>query len=149
MFRRNHFSIMKEGLKYIFLFILLILLNADLLCQVYLESAFFLPDIRFENFLINEDEASQVATCILIDRMGFLWCCTETEIYRYDGTEYTKYPIPEERKKSRKPTRLNIFEDSKGRIWIGTSKGLSNLEKGYDDFTNFLPDTAINPGYPA
>jgi signal transduction histidine kinase/DNA-binding response OmpR family regulator/ligand-binding sensor domain-containing protein len=136
---------MKEGLKYIFLFNLLILLNADLLCQVHLESNFFPPDIRFDNYLINNGEASEIATCILIDRMGFLWCCTETEIYRYDGNRYRKYSIGEENKRSHKATRLNIFEDSKGRIWIGTSNGLAKLEKGYDNFTNFLPDTAIIP----
>lgn len=136
---------MKEGLKYVILFNLLVLLNADLLCQTHLESAFFPSDIRFDNFLINDGEASGVATCILIDRMGFLWCCTETEIYRYDGARYVKYPIDEENKRSRKTIRLNIFEDSKGTIWIGTSCGLNKLEKGNSSFTRFLPDSIINP----
>jgi hypothetical protein len=81
MFRRNHFSIMKEDLKYFILFNLLVLLNADLLCQINLETVLNPPDVRFDNFLIKGGEASGVVTCILIDRMGFLWCCTETEIY--------------------------------------------------------------------
>ena len=144
MFRRNHFSIMKEGLKYFILFNLLVLLNADLLCQIYLETVLNPPDVRFDNFLIKGGEASGVATCILIDRMGFLWCCTETEIYRYDGIRYTKYLVGEENKRSRKATKLNNFEDSKGTIWVGTSWGLDKLEKGYSSFTSFLPDSAIN-----
>ena len=76
---------------------------------------------RFEN-LIEEFPFLRVRE-ITQDKYGFLWFSTRDGIVRYDGYNYRHYSYGE------RPEDLNgryvetIFEDDKGRIWVGMKEG--------------------------
>lgn len=73
------------------------------------------------------------------DRFGLMWFATDDGLAKFDGTSFTVY-----RTKNNDPSSLQaneipaIYEDTKGRIWIGTSGGsLSMYDRKNDNFINF------------
>ncbi|MBP5418952.1 MAG: SpoIIE family protein phosphatase [Bacteroidales bacterium] len=64
------------------------------------------------------------------DCLNNLWICTQKGLYKYNGKESIKLRIDE------KDEHINTtFEDSDGRIWVGTESGAYYLDPG---------DTAFN-----
>jgi signal transduction histidine kinase/CheY-like chemotaxis protein/ligand-binding sensor domain-containing protein len=80
--------------------------------------------------------------CLLIDRKGFLWSGTETGLYRYDGVKYIEYGVSNTDKGFAGYTVTNIFEDSRGTIWIGTSEALNKLDQKNGTFQHYFPDSS-------
>jgi signal transduction histidine kinase/ligand-binding sensor domain-containing protein len=82
--------------------------------------------------LNGSDGLSQgLITQIIQDRTGLMWFGTNDGLNKYDGYEFTVY-----RHKSRDTKSIaddairSIFEDSKGRLWIGTAfKGLELFDR--------------------
>lgn len=58
---------------------------------------------------------------MLQDREGFLWIATKGGLDRYDGYTFKTFTTdPQDTSSISSNTLSNLFEDSKGRIWIGT-----------------------------
>lgn len=90
---------------------------------------------------------SNAIKTILQDKQGYLWIGTQTGLQRYDGKRFTTYLAD-----VRDPMALQsdwisaIFEDSKQRLWIGTSvSGAAILNRNTGKFYNF--NLALKPGY--
>jgi len=68
---------------------------------------------------------------ILKDREGFLWIACSDGIYRFDGKRFKSfYYDPESNLSFKQGEYLNIFEDSKGRIWMtGFDGGVCYIDK--------------------
>ncbi len=79
---------------------------------------------------------------ILQDQKGFLWMATWSGLVRYDGYSvkvYTQKPGNTNGLKSNKITAL--FEDSKGRLWIGTTyTGFYRYDRKKDQFVQYSKD---------
>ncbi len=64
------------------------------------------------------------ANCILCSSDGYIWIGGYSGVFRYDGIRFDKLPVEEGFTSGR-----DIFEDSKGRIWVGTNdKGVTVIE---------------------
>ena len=69
-----------------------------------------------------QDGLSDLAVkCLLQDRAGFLWMCSENGLFRYDGTEFKRFAD----KDGIDDTEIHsAVEDSTGRLWVGTNHDL-------------------------
>ncbi|MCR4999055.1 MAG: response regulator [Lachnospiraceae bacterium] len=56
------------------------------------------------------------ANCVLSDSKGYMWIGGYAGIFRYDGISFERLPSTEGLTSGR-----SLFEDSKGRIWVGTN----------------------------
>lgn len=88
------------------------------------------PEIGFSNTGVND---------ILEDHRGFLWMATWSGLAKYDGYSvkmYRQQPDNANGLKSNKITQ--IFEDSKGALWIGTNyTGFYRYNRELDVFEQF------------
>jgi AraC-like DNA-binding protein/CheY-like chemotaxis protein len=68
---------------------------------------------------------------ILQDQEGFIWVATKNGLNRYDGYSFKVFSTdPYDPKSLSSNTVLKLFEDSKGRIWVGKQDaGLSVYDK--------------------
>ena len=65
---------------------------------------------------------------VLIDKFGYVWIGTINGLARYDGYEYTRfYNDPNDSTSIRGLIIWSLFEDSKGRIWVGSSPENLNI----------------------
>jgi signal transduction histidine kinase/ligand-binding sensor domain-containing protein/DNA-binding response OmpR family regulator len=81
-------------------------------------------------------------TCILQDKMGFLWFGTQNGLNRYDGYQFNIY-----RNDPRNPASLSnnyiksITEDAAGNLWIGTwGGGVNRFNPESASFTRYTHD---------
>ena len=58
--------------------------------------------------------------CMLQDRAGFLWVCTEDGLFRFDGSGFEKMPLDTRDG----PYITGIAQDAAGRIWVATNHAL-------------------------
>ena len=71
---------------------------------------------------------------VLIDRLGYLWTGTINGLARYDGYEFKRfYYNPNDTASIHGLIVWSLFEDHKGRIWVGTSPSFLNV---YNPVTN-------------
>src|ERR1700722_2615550 len=66
--------------------------------------------------------ANLSVNCLLQDRAGFLWIGTESGLYRYDGSRFSRFG-QSEGLPSGFVTALHLDRD--GRLWVGTRDGLA------------------------
>lgn len=65
-----------------------------------------------------------MVTRILQDHYGFMWFATLDGLNRYDGYRFTVYRHdPGDQASITRSYPQSLFEDSKGRLWIGTNSG--------------------------
>ena len=87
------------------------------------------------------------AHTLLRDSKGYLWIGSDG-LFRYDGINIKRYiHDPKNNNSLVNNVVKSIAEDKRGRIWIGTIKGLSCYEPDSDSFTNFEND-AGDPKHP-
>ncbi len=67
-------------------------------------------------------------------RDGYLWLSTYTNLYRFDGITFKSYPAV--------IAPRSLYEDSGGRLWIGTTSGIFIYSNGV--FSRFPGDTVLN-----
>ena len=96
--------------------------------------------IRFDR--LSADNALVGINCILQDREGFMWFCTQEGLNKYDGYNFTVYNHDPERASSISDNFINaIYEDSQGAIWVGTqSGGLNRFDRETEQFSRYLND---------
>ena len=97
------------------------------------------PSIRFGRVSIEQGLSQSTVSCILQDRIGFIWLGTHEGLNRYDGDRFDVY-----RHDSEDPSSLShdfildCVEDASGNLWIGTQDGgLNRWNRDTDSFTRF------------
>lgn len=92
--------------------------------------------LAFNALTINDGLSQGMVTSILQDRYGFMWFATLDGVNRYDGYHFVVY-----RHDAHDPASITesyvqaLFEDSKGRLWIGTvSGGLDLFDRETETF---------------
>ena len=58
--------------------------------------------------------------CMLQDRLGFLWVCTEDGLFRFDGSGFEKMPLDTRDG----PYITGIAQDAAARVWVATNHAL-------------------------
>ena len=130
------------NLRYLILTCLFLSVQFDICCQKILDPEYNPPDVWWNMFLTKGGEASQETICLLIDSKGFLWSGTENGLYRFDGIRYIDYGVSRgDNNGFTGYTVTNIFEDSQGTIWIGTSEALNRLNQKTGTFLHYVPDS--------
>lgn len=118
----------------------LCLLCLSVLCRGQ-EGKMFTTDNELSSSMINK---------VYQDRDGIIWIATEDGLNRYDGAKFTVY-----RNEKNNPHSLQnnyvrtLFEDSKGRFFVGNLNGLQIYDRATDKFTTipmwFVDDKMAAP----
>ncbi|HUM47206.1 MAG TPA: two-component regulator propeller domain-containing protein [Chitinophagales bacterium] len=98
--------------------------------------------LQFELLTISDGLSQGMITCMLQDRFGFMWFGTKAGLNRYDGYNFVIYRHDPEDSTSLADNFIqSIFEDSKGRLWIGTANyGLDMFDRETETFYHFEHD---------
>ena len=82
---------------------------------------------------------AQVAADVLIDRQGVLWVASREGLFRYDGYNTRRFMPEDGNPASISDSDLRVlFEDDRGRLWIGSNTGgLNMLDPGTGEFTRY------------
>ena len=104
-------------------------------------------DLKFQRYTVLDGLSQGYIHSILQDHKGFMWFGTNNGLNRFDGHSFKSY-LPD----GDDPASLNtnmisaLFEDSKGRLWIGCGSeggGLHIYNREKDNFIRILPDKDI------
>jgi ligand-binding sensor domain-containing protein/signal transduction histidine kinase len=95
--------------------------------------------LRFDVLNINDGLSQGMINCMVQDHYGFMWFGTKDGLNRYDGYHFVVYRHDAADTASIADNFIqSVFEDSKGRLWIGTaSQGLDLLNRETETFTHF------------
>jgi PAS domain S-box-containing protein len=111
------------------------------LCQPVDTWAVEEPPARFKRLGVEEGLSSNWILAILRDRHGFLWVGTQDGLNRYDGREFVTYrPSPIDPHTIPFSVAGVLFEDSRGRLWVGSrwaSEGMALYDRDRDQFVRF------------
>lgn len=95
--------------------------------------------IKFDRISLEQGLSQSSVNCILQDRQGFMWFCTQEGLNRYDGYSFKVY-----RHDAADPNSLSenfvrsITEDASGALWIGTEGGgLDKFDRDAGKFTHY------------
>src|SRR5262245_50798475 len=76
-------------------------------------------EYRYTQYDVNSGLPASVVYSMLQDKQGYLWFGTESGVSRFDGTHFKNFGtldgLPDNE-------ILDLFEDSKGRIWMAPFK---------------------------
>lgn len=89
-------------------------------------------DFRFKHYTNKQGLSHNTIYCSLQDKRGFLWFGTDEGLNRFDGHTFKVYRHNPEAEGSIPSDRIiNLFEDSKGKLWIctGTTACYYDYEK--------------------
>jgi len=82
----------------------------------------------FQSLTINDGLSQGMVNKILQDRYGFMWFATKDGLNQYDGYHFKIYRHDADDTSSLADSYVEtLLEDSKGRIWAGTSSGYLDL----------------------
>jgi signal transduction histidine kinase/ligand-binding sensor domain-containing protein len=87
---------------------------------------------------------------VIVDQFGYVWIGTINGLARYDGYNFKRfYQNPNDPGSIKGLVVWSLFEDSKGRIWVGSQPGVLNLyNPSTQSFRNFtfgdLFDSEVN-----
>jgi ligand-binding sensor domain-containing protein/signal transduction histidine kinase len=75
---------------------------------------------------------------IISDQYGFIWLATENGLIRFDGYEFTRYyNDPNDSTSISQILIHSLFEDSKGRIWIGSVEDINVYHPSTGSFISY------------
>src|SRR5262245_35316726 len=77
------------------------------------------PQRSYTHYGLENGLAGSVVYCITQDHNGYMWFGTETGVSRFDGTQFKNFGTSEGLPDNE---ILEMFEDSKGRIWMAPFK---------------------------
>ena len=88
-------------------------------------------------------ETYPVIHCLIQDRRGFIWVAGPQGLGRYDGTYFIFFRHSEDDPGSLSDDLLfNVFEDSRGDLWVTSDKGLNLMDRKTGRFLRFRHDPA-------
>ncbi len=95
---------------------------------------------KHNSFDIKSIQPGKIKT-LLLDKNNILWVGSDIgglSYYNAEENKFVKFALDTENSSSLSSARINsIFEDSKGRLWIGTGGGLNLLNRETGTFTVF------------
>ncbi|HOY12558.1 MAG TPA: ATP-binding protein [Saprospiraceae bacterium] len=110
-----------------------------LLCLILSHSAF--GQFKYETLSTAQGLSQGYIWQILQCKDGFLWMTTKAGLNRYDGYSFKVYDYD-----AFDPYTISnnatyyLYEDSKGRIWVGTDHGLNIFDKKTEKFYRLFHD---------
>ncbi len=107
----------------------------------------------FNALTINDGLSQGMVVRMFQDRYGFMWFATLDGLNRYDGYKFTVYRHdPQQKTSITKSYVQSFFEDSQGRLWLGTiSGGLDLFDRETETFIHVNqqegnPNNALSEG---
>ncbi len=92
----------------------------------------------FKQFSDGNGTLSNIVSCFLEDKDGFLWVGTADGLKRFDGHDFTIFKHDKNKPNSLIHNEIEaLCEDNFGRIWVGTGEGISYFDKKTNQFFNF------------
>src|SRR3954466_7244906 len=95
--------------------------------------------LLFESITIDDGLSQGMVNCIIQDHYGFMWFATKDGLNRYDGYHFVVYRHDPSDSNSIAENYIEaLFEDSKGRLWVGTATGgLEFFNRETETFQHF------------
>ncbi|NQZ05800.1 MAG: response regulator [Algicola sp.] len=105
----------------------------------------FEPVVHFDHLTIEDGLPSSAVTSILHDRQGFMWFGTYGGLVRYDGYSFKTFSSDKQNPHAISDNNvITLFEDSKGRLWVGTVQGgLNRFDANTERFVHFKHNESI------
>ena len=102
----------------------------------------------FRHYTNKDGLSHNTVYCSLQDKKGFMWFGTDDGLNRFDGYSFQMF----RHNYNDNETLLNdhilsLFEDSSGKIWICTQKGICYYDYETDKFHTFILDVQSSPYY--
>ncbi len=109
-------------------------------------------DIHFTRISIESGLSQSTIFSVAQDGVGNIWFATYDGVNKYDGYEFTVYhhAFDDSRSIADDVARV-LCADRSGRIWVGTTSGLSMYDEDMDSFMNYFYKgdcKAVNVLYP-
>lgn len=99
------------------------------------------PYMHFDQIPDRQGLSQGTVTCILQDRVGFMWFGTQEGLNRYDGYQFEAFHhVPEDPETLPHDWIHALLEDELGHLWIGTEGGLGRLRPETGSFSRFQHD---------
>jgi signal transduction histidine kinase/ligand-binding sensor domain-containing protein/DNA-binding response OmpR family regulator len=98
---------------------------------------------RFDRINTQDGLSQSSVWRIYQDKQGFMWFATYDGLNRFDGYNFTTFRNDPADSTSLSSNEISaIFEDSKGRFWVGTrAAGLQLFDRSTGKFKRFFKDT--------
>ncbi|WP_069660988.1 hybrid sensor histidine kinase/response regulator transcription factor [Arcticibacter eurypsychrophilus] len=94
-------------------------------------------ELNFTNLSSREGLSSNIITAILKDSYGYMWFATDDGLNKFDGNKIVVYRhSPGDSSSIPSNDVLDLHEDKKGNLWIGTTAGLVLYNRKMDSFEN-------------
>jgi PAS domain S-box-containing protein len=82
--------------------------------------------------------SNSTVSCIIKDKLGFIWFGTWNGLNRFDGYEMTVFQPDAKDSSSISNSNINSFyEDNEGLLWIGTDNGLNSYDQATGKFKRY------------
>ena len=96
--------------------------------------------IHFKHLTTEDGLSSNLITCVVKDKRGFIWIATLDGLNRFDGKQIKVYRYSEDDPNSIGANEVYyLCVDHSGTLWIGTdSNGLNRYNPEKDNFTRYL-----------
>ncbi len=77
-------------------------------------------DVQYLNFTVDDGLSNNTVYYVMQDSKGFIWCCTESGVNRFDGSNWDTFTLEEGLADNE---NFKCYEDSDNRIWFLSSNG--------------------------
>jgi two-component system, sensor histidine kinase ChiS len=101
-------------------------------------------NLKFERVTTEKGQSNGTVSCVLKDKLGFMWLGTNKGLIRYDGYSFKEFKHNPSDSNSISGNQIwSIIQDKYGDIWIGTSgKGLNKYLYKEDRFIHYIHNPA-------
>ncbi len=98
--------------------------------------------LKFDHLAIDAGLSQNNVLCVVQDRRGFMWMGTVDGLNKYDGYKFTIYRNEKSNEGSISNNVItDLFEDSKGNLWVATGMGgLNRYDRKTDKFIHYTAD---------
>jgi len=99
-------------------------------------------NLKFSRLSVADGISQSTVNAVLQDSYGFIWFGTQDGLNRYDGYNFKIYKhIPNDSSSLSENWIWTIYEDSKGKLWIGTfGGGICSFDRKSETFTTYRND---------
>lgn len=113
------------------------------LVGLWLATACFaeLSQFRFRHLTVDDGLLSNLVSCIMQDKNGFIWMGVQGGVSRYDGVSFTNYKLY--RDKANSIGVSTLFQDKEGNIWIGSGGGIFVYNPIDETFSDVMIEDTI------